>query len=195
MRFPISFRSATKGLSQTRPREIAAVVVMGVSGSGKSTVGRALADRLQCEFVDGDDLHPPANVAKMHSGQPLDDADRAPWLAAIAARIGAWIADGRLGVITCSALKRRYRDAIVGGRRAVRLVYLEGSQNLIAGRLADRPGHFMPASLLASQFDALEPPTLTESAISMRIDKTVAAIVDDIVTALSLPAASIKEPA
>jgi carbohydrate kinase (thermoresistant glucokinase family) len=162
-----------------------AAVVMGVSGCGKTTVGQALAARLGWEFVDGDTLHPPANVAKMRAGQPLDDDDRWPWLNAIAARIDAWIERRTPGIITCSALKRRYRERIIGGRAAVRLIYLKGSRELIAARLAERRGHFMPASLLESQFAALEPPAADEHAIVVEIDRPVAAIVEAIVTALS----------
>lgn len=163
----------------------AAAVVMGVSGSGKTTIGEALAARLAWDFVDGDDLHPPANVAKMHAGQPLDDDDRAPWLDAIAARIDAWRAQGISGIVTCSALKRRYRERIIGDRDWVRLIYLDGSRALIAERLAARRGHFMPASLLDSQFDTLEPPGPDENAIVAPIDRPIAAIVTAIVTALS----------
>lgn len=163
---------------------------MGVSGSGKSTVGLALAERLGWLFVDGDALHPPENVAKMHAGHALNDADRAPWLAAIRARIDAWRAAGTTGVITCSALKRRYRDALIGENTDVSLVYLEGSPALIAGRLAERRGHFMPESLLDSQFAALEPPSADERAIHTPVDRPVTAIVDHIVTAVSSPQGS-----
>lgn len=163
---------------------------MGVSGSGKSTIGAALAERLGWRFVDGDELHPAENIAKMHSGHPLDDLDRAPWLAAIAAQIEAWAAAGTPGVVTCSALKRRYRDTIMGGRAGVRLVYLAGTQRLIASRIAARTGHFMPVGLLDSQFAALEPPSEDENPILTPIDAPVGAIVDHIVTALSSPRAS-----
>lgn len=166
---------------------MAAAVVMGVSGAGKSTVGNALARRLGWAFVDGDSLHPPANVAKMHAGQALDDRDRKPWLAAIAAQIDVWLGRGKPGVIACSALKGRYRNAIIGDRTAVRLIYLEGSQTLIAHRLTQRRGHFMPATLLDSQFAALEPPAPEENAIVTSIDNPVEAIVEHIVTALSSP--------
>jgi gluconokinase len=158
---------------------------MGVSGSGKSTIAAALAERLRWKFVDGDSLHPAANVTKMRMGQPLDDEDRAPWLDAVAARIDGWFDHGTPGIIACSALKRRYRDRIIGGRAGVRLVYLCGSSKLIAGRLAARRGHFMPVGLLDSQFAALEPPASDENAIAVDIDRPVMAIVDEIVTALS----------
>jgi len=168
---------------------------MGVSGSGKTTIGEALAARLAWEFVDGDDLHPPANVAKMHAGQPLDDDDRAPWLDAIAAHIDAWRERGISGVVTCSALKQRYRERIIGDRDWVRLIYLDGSRELIAERLATRRGHFMPASLLDSQFDTLEPPGPDEHAIVAPIDRPVASIVAGIVTALSSQEANMAAPA
>jgi len=132
---------------------------MGVSGSGKTTIGRALATRLGWSFEEGDALHPPENIAKMRAGQPLTDADRAPWLSAIAARIDEWRRRSESGVITCSALKRSYRQVIIGDRREVRLVYLSGSRELIAERMSERHDHFMPASLLDSQFETLEPPT------------------------------------
>src|SRR5438552_2564312 len=118
---------------------------MGVSGAGKTTIGQRLAKRLGWTFAEGDDLHPLENVAKMRSGQPLTDADRAPWLAAVAAMIDRWRARREPGVITCSALKRSYRRQIIGPRRDVRLVFLHGSRELIAERLARRRGHFMPA--------------------------------------------------
>jgi len=164
---------------------ISAAVVMGVSGSGKTTIGEALAARLGWHFVDGDALHPPANVAKTRAGQSLNDDDRWPWLDRIAAQADAWIGQGTRGVITCSALKRVYRERIAGGRAGVALVYLEGSRELIAERLAARRGHFMPASLLDSQFAALEPPGADERPIVARIDRPIEAIVEDIVTALS----------
>jgi gluconokinase len=168
---------------------------MGVSGSGKTTIGEALAARLAWEFVDGDDLHPPANVAKMHAGQPLDDDDRAPWLDAIAAHIDAWRERGISGVVTCSALKQRYRERIIGDRDWVRLIYLDGSRELIAERLATRRGHFMPASLLDSQFDTLELPGPDEYAIVAPIGRPVASIVAGIVTALSSQEANMAAPA
>jgi carbohydrate kinase (thermoresistant glucokinase family) len=176
---------AATTLSTPRRPHATAAVVMGVSGSGKSTVGVALSARLGWEFVDGDSLHPPANVAKMHAGQPLDDRDREPWLAAIATQIASWIEHETPGVITCSALKRRYRDRIIGGRADVRLIYLDGSREVIGRRLAARQGHFMPLSLLDSQFATLEPPGPEEHPIVVNIDCPVAAIVDAIVTGLS----------
>jgi gluconokinase len=163
-------------------------VVMGVAGSGKTTVGERLAERLDWDFIEGDRLHPPENVAKMQSGHPLTDADRAPWLAAIAQAIDAWQARNARGVITCSALKRDYRRRIIGDRAGVRLVYLDGSRRLIARRLAARRGHFMPPSLLDSQFAALEPPDCHENPITVTIDQPVDRIVEQIAAVLSAPA-------
>lgn len=140
---------------------------MGVSGCGKSTLGARLASILSWVFQEGDSLHPPANVAKMAAGQPLDDADRGPWLAAVAAWIDDRRAAGEAGVVTCSALKRAYRERLSRGRPQMRTIFLSGSPDLIAGRLAGRSDHFMPASLLASQFAALEPPGPKEGAITI----------------------------
>jgi carbohydrate kinase (thermoresistant glucokinase family) len=134
------------------------VVLMGVSGCGKSTVGRLLAESIGAEFAEGDRWHPPANIAKMSSGVALEDADRWPWLEALARQIDEWIAAGRKTVLSCSALRQAYRDILIDGRQGVRLVYLRGDEALIAERLARRRGHYMPASLLASQFAQLEEP-------------------------------------
>ena len=154
-------------------RGVSAIVVMGVSGAGKSTVGTLIAARLDCPFRDADSFHPPANIAKMKSGAALTDEDRRPWLAAIAAWIAAHRAAGTSGVVTCSALKRVYRDIVTDRQRAdVRLVYLKGEFDLIAARLAARKGHFMPPALLRSQFDALEEPAADEHAITVPIDAT-----------------------
>jgi carbohydrate kinase (thermoresistant glucokinase family) len=158
---------------------------MGVAGAGKSTVGRDVAERLSWSFVEGDELHPAENVAKMRSGHPLTDADRAPWLAAIAAVIERWRSGGEHGVVTCSALKRSYRRQIIGDRSDTRLVYLAGSRHLIATRLAARRGHFMPTSLLDSQFATLEPPGPEEDPIIVGIDRTPDEIVERIVGILS----------
>ena len=134
------------------------VVVMGVSGSGKSTIGRLLAERLGCSFYDGDDYHPPANVAKMAAGLPLDDTDRAGWLAELARLIAEGLARDEDGVIACSALKRQYRDVLCIDRQRVRFVYLRGDFAAIWARLQSRKGHFMKAPMLQSQFEALEEP-------------------------------------
>ena len=160
-------------------------VVMGVSGAGKTTIGAALARRLGWQFQEGDALHPPENVAKMHAGIPLDDEDRAPWLRAVAARIDEWRERGEAGVITCSALKRKYRDIIVGDRPDVRLVYLTAPPALIAERLAGRRGHFMPASLLESQLATLEPPGPDENALTVAVDAPVETVVERIAASLT----------
>ncbi len=154
---------------------------MGVSGSGKSAVGEALAERLAVPFADGDDLHPPANTAKMAAGEPLDDADRHPWLETV----GRWLAehdDG--GVITCSALKRSYRDQLRGHAPKVIFVHLHGDRAMIARRQAARRGHFMPTSLLDSQFDALEPLETDEAGVVVEVSSPVDQIVEVVVDAL-----------
>jgi carbohydrate kinase (thermoresistant glucokinase family) len=163
----------------------AILIVMGVSGSGKTTVAAALAQHLGWPFKDGDELHPAANVAKMRAGHPLDDGDRWPWLALIADWIDAWRAAGSCGVITCSALKRNYRAFLTKGRGEVRIVYLHGDMALIAKRLAARSGHFMPSGLLASQFAALEEPGPDEDAIRVEIGQPVSQIVAEIAALLS----------
>ncbi len=139
---------------------------MGVPGAGKSTIGAMLAARLGWPFVDADDLHPPANRRKMAEGQPLDDADRAPWLASIARRLRQWRAAGCCGVVACSALRRGYREVITDGKSDVLFAYLKGTEALLAARVAARQGHFMPASLLASQLAALEEPRSDEPALT-----------------------------
>lgn len=138
------------------------LVVMGVSGSGKTTVAALLAGRLGWELGDADDWHSPANVRKMHGGTPLSDEDRLPWLASIAAWIDATRDTGQHAVLACSALKRAYRDVLIGDRRDVRLVYLRGDEALIQDRQAARHNHYMPASLVHSQFEALEVPGADE---------------------------------
>jgi gluconokinase len=152
------------------------IVVMGVSGSGKSTVGAALARRLDIPFADADDFHPAANIAKMSAGIPLDDDDRYPWLAAV----GRWLADHDRGVMSCSALKRRYRDQLRSYRSTVEFLHLTGSPNLIDHRHIERIGHFMPSSLAMSQFDALEPLASDERGLAIDAGRSV----DDIVEAM-----------
>jgi len=160
------------------------IVVMGVSGSGKSTIAADLARALGWAFQEGDDLHPAANVEKMRGGTPLTDADRRPWLARVAEVIDGWRKAGTHGVIACSALKRAYRDLIIGDRPDVRLVYLQGATPVIAARLRGRRGHYMPPALLASQFEALEPPGPEERPITVSIDQPPAEIVATILRAL-----------
>ena len=164
------------------------LVLMGVSGCGKTTIGELLAERLHLPYEEGDALHPPANVAKMAAGHPLDDADRAPWLAKVADWVDARLDAGESGVITCSALKRSYRALIARRGAGVEFVYLHGSRELIASRLAGRHGHFMPPALLDSQFATLEEPGADEPAIRVEIGEPPAAIAADIVEALGLPA-------
>jgi carbohydrate kinase (thermoresistant glucokinase family) len=159
-------------------------VMMGVSGSGKTTVAEGLARREGWRLVEGDDFHPPANVAKMHSGTPLDDEDRWPWLQAIAREIDAMRARGESAVVASSALKRAYRDILVGDRPDVVLVYLKGSKDLIARRMAARKGHFMPPALLDSQFATLEEPGDDEHPIAVSIEPPPDAIVDDVMRQL-----------
>jgi carbohydrate kinase (thermoresistant glucokinase family) len=146
---------------------------MGVSGSGKTTVAKALAERLSMVFQEGDDLHPPENVAKMKAGHPLDDADRWPWLALVAQWIDAQLSAGRDGIITCSLLKRAYRKVVIGDRPNVRLLYLHGAKSLIAEHIGHRHGHFMPPALLDSQFEALEEPAPEENAIVVEITDSI----------------------
>lgn len=153
------------------------LIVMGVSGSGKTTIGRALAQELAWPFADADEFHPPANVAKMSAGQPLNDADRAPWLAAIRRQIDAWTVARQSAVITCSALKAVYREQLTGGRSEIKLVHLHGDRALLLQRLAQRENHFMKASMLDSQLAALEPP---KDALTVDIGATPTEIVREI---------------
>jgi len=140
---------------------------MGVTGCGKTTVGRRLAERRRAAFVEGDELHPAENVRKMASGVPLDDADRRPWLEAIGRRIDDLAAEGRPVVVACSALRAAYRRLLAGRRADVRFVYLKATPELIRARLAARPGHFMPTALIDSQFAALEEPQASERILTV----------------------------
>jgi gluconokinase len=160
------------------------IVVMGVSGSGKTAIGSRLATTLGYTFHDADDFHPPENVARMRSGLPLDDGHRAPWLDQLAELVARSIATGQGIVLACSALARRYRDRIGTGRSEVRLVHLDGDEQLIRQRIEGRAGHFMPAALLASQLAALEKPTADEAAITVAIAAPPDRIVASIVAAL-----------
>jgi gluconokinase len=158
------------------------VVVMGVSGSGKSTVGAAVAQRLRVQFADADDFHPEANIAKMTAGHALDDDDRYPWLESI----GEWLAehDEKGGVMSCSALKRKYRDQLRHHEERTQFLLLQGSLAVITRRQASRPGHFMPASLLQSQFDTLEPLAPDENGVVVDVDQSIDAIVNEYVSTL-----------
>ncbi|WP_434149207.1 gluconokinase [Methylocaldum gracile subsp. desertum] len=162
-------------------RPVAIVVLLGVSGSGKSTIGQRLAERLRWPFFDGDDFHPVQNIEKMARGQPLTDADREPWLDRLAELIETSVATGRSAVIACSALRHSYRKRLARGHREVVFVYLKGSFELIRERLARRQEHFMPLDLLPSQFAALEEPS---DAITIDIRQTPEAIVETIVRRL-----------
>jgi gluconokinase len=184
----------TQPIKGAPPPPPAVVILMGVSGSGKSTVGALLASRLRWEFEDADWLHPASNVDKMHAGIPLTDEDRQPWLAAIAAWIDKTRRSGAHGVIACSALKRSYRDLLMGDRPDVSLVYLKGDESLIARRIATRHEHFMPRSLLHSQFEALEEPGPDENPVIVSIEPEPREIVARILSALNLVEAAEQTP-
>jgi gluconokinase len=166
------------------------IVVMGVSGCGKTTIAGLLAARLGWQLAEADAFHSPENVAKMRSGIPLTDADREPWLDGIAAWIDEVRAAGSRGVVTCSALARRYRERLARGRDDVRFVYLRGDYALIAGRLAARTHAYMPPSLLQSQFDTLEEPGPEENPIVVPVDQEPGAIVDEVLARLTSPGSS-----
>jgi carbohydrate kinase (thermoresistant glucokinase family) len=163
------------------PDALHAIVIMGVSGCGKTTVAEQLARRLGWVFSDADRLHPAGNVAKMRSGTPLTDDDRRPWLQAVAAEIDRQRTAQEPIVTACSALKRAYRTILIGEQTDVRLIYLKGSHDMIMSRLAPRKDHYFPANLLDSQFATLEEPAAAEHALVVTIDKDVDAIVDEIV--------------
>jgi gluconokinase len=160
------------------------IVVMGVSGSGKTTVGAMLAARLHWKYAEADDFHPLANIQKMAAGHPLTDDDRRPWLAAIGAWMDKQIESGEPGVVTCSGLKRRYRDELRAGRPEVQVVYLHGDRELIAARLAARHGHYFRAEMLDSQFGALEEPSPDEHVLVVPITGTPNEVVEEILTRL-----------
>jgi ribose 5-phosphate isomerase A len=164
------------------------LVIMGVSGSGKSTIAEELAARLGWPFEEGDTLHPESNVAKMHAGIPLTDADRLPWLERVADWIDGQRAKKQPGIVTCSALKRAYRQIIIGDRPEVRLVYLRGGWDLIAEHLEGRHGHFMPAALLQSQIDTLEEPDPSEDPLTVDVGAPVAQVADEIIRLLGASA-------
>ena len=159
-------------------RMIRFIIVMGVSGSGKTSVGKVLAEHLKWDFYDADDFHPPENVAKMASGIPLDDSDRAPWLAALHDLISSSLKQNKSGVLACSALKERYRQQLMNGSDGVQLVYLKGSYDLIWSRMETRPDHYMKPQMLHSQFDALEEPS---NALTVDISLSVEEIVQFVI--------------
>jgi len=159
------------------------IILIGVAGSGKTTVGRILPARLGCEFHDGDDLHPPQNREKMRRGIALTDEDRLPWLHAVRDLVQRYVDENRYAVIACSALKQSYRDLLIVDAAKVKLVYLKGSKDLIAHRLAHRAGHFFDPRLLQSQFDTLEEPA---NAIVVDISETPEKIADTILARLGL---------
>lgn len=165
---------------------------MGVCGSGKTTLGKRLAKRLGWTFIEGDRLHPPANVAKMSSGQPLDDADRWPWLDAVAAAIAHEQRHGRQAVAACSALRKSYRERLTSGAGPLLFVHLDGAPSLLSGRMAARRGHYMPAGLLASQLSTLEPPEADENGLTLDAGLAPNVLVEHICAALS--ASAPKEP-
>lgn len=160
-------------------------ILMGVSGAGKTLIGKKLSDQLGLPFYDGDDFHPEANVQKMSSGQPLNDRDRRPWLMALARKVSEWNRSGG-AILACSALKKSYRELLMSNNNPAQVIfiYLKGSPELIAGRLSDRSDHFMPEDLLASQFEALEEPK-GENAITVSVDQTPDEIVDEILGKLN----------
>jgi gluconokinase len=163
-----------------------ALIVMGVAGSGKTTTASLLSERLGWSYRDADTFHPQANIEKMSRGEALTDDDRWPWLAAIGAWIDDHLARGESTVVTCSALKRVYRDRLVSGRPQAHLVHLVGAKDLIAGRMGARLDHFMPLDLLDSQFATLEPPAPDERVLSVPVTRTPAEVVGTIVDALGL---------
>jgi gluconokinase len=166
------------------------VVVMGVCGSGKSTVGAAIALNLDATFLEGDEFHPPANVTRMAAGIALTDDDRQGWLQTLGAKLGAARREGRAVVLSCSALKRSYRDTLRQQANDLALVYLAGTPELLARRMAGRSGHYMPPSLLASQLATLEPPQADEHALTLDIARAPQAIVQDALAWLDHPHAT-----
>ncbi|MGC5077040.1 gluconokinase [Agrococcus sp. DT81.2] len=173
-------------MSETR---YPSMIIMGVQGSGKSTIGAALAQRLNIDFIDGDDLHPPANKEKMRSGTPLTDEDRVPWLKTIGDTIAQGTANGRVTIVACSALKRWYRELLRSSDPSLVFVHLVGGKGLLADRLAHRDHEYMPSTLLDSQMETLEPLAEWEHGIAISVEQTPAAIVDEVTRILTARAA------
>ncbi|NNU26841.1 gluconokinase [Isoptericola sediminis] len=176
----------TTPVDRAAPDAVTHVVVMGVAGSGKTTVAALLAERLGVTYAEADQFHPPANIAKMTAGTPLTDDDRAPWLATIRDWLSAEADAGRPGVVTCSALRRAYRDVLRGAHGRVRFVHLDGPPELLAERMGGRTGHFMPATLLPSQLATLEPLGADEDGTTVSVAAEPADIVDTVVDRLHL---------
>lgn len=176
-------------MSEAARLRVVVVIVSGVAGSGKTTIGRRLASRLGWQFADADSFHPPRNVAKMHAGIPLTDKDRVPWLRAIGAWMDDLITAGQSGVVGCSALKRAYRDELLSGRPAATMVFLMVSKDELVRRLDRRLGHFFPEELLSSQLETLEPPAPDERVVTVPADGGVAQTVNEIIARLRLPGA------
>jgi gluconokinase len=170
----------------SKPGAPLVMVVMGVSGSGKTTISALMAARLGWEFADADSFHSGDNRKKMSDGIPLEDEDRWPWLHAIAAWIDTMRREGRHGIVACSALKRVYRNLLLGGRADVRLIYLSAEPELVQQRIENRRGHFMPAALLRSQFEALEEPEPDENPIVVSVDASPESVVAQILESLSM---------
>ncbi len=173
--------------------EARVLVLFGVSGVGKTTIGRLLAERLGWDFADADDHHPARNVAKMAAGRPLDDADREPWLRTVAALVRDRLAGARGLVLACSALRASYRERIGGGDPRVRFVHLRGSFELIEGRIRSRQGHYMPAELLRSQFDILEEPGTRSGGVAAREDTLPAPGPDTLTVDVDAPPAAVVD--
>lgn len=166
------------------------MIVMGVQGTGKTTIGSALGERLGVTFIDSDDLHPPANKAKMAAGTPLEDEDRVPWLKIVGATIAANAAEGRTTIVACSALKRWYRELLRSSVPELQFIHLAGQRDLVASRLATRQHEFMPTTLLDSQFEVLEPLAPWEAGVVVPVAGTPAEIVDVVAEYLARPAPS-----
>ncbi|GEK81048.1 gluconokinase [Agrococcus baldri] len=179
-------------MSETR---YPSMIIMGVQGSGKSTIGAALAQRLNIDFIDGDDLHPKANKEKMRAGTPLTDEDRVPWLKIIGETIAEGAAKGRVTIVACSALKRWYRELLRSSDQSLVFVHLVGDKSLLADRLAHRDHEYMPTTLLESQIDTLEPLAEWEHGIAISIEQRPTAIVDEVTRILMARAAGrVVEP-